>query len=564
MGISVLISTTLRNALVSPASISIRKALGEASTCQITTKDATGAFIPVVGNSVEVQDQSSTVQFFGSIQENEVSLIDNQRGIQCLISATDLNHSTTRRLAGEYSWTNKTVLEIVTDIVANSLQGDLTDISLVEAGPTIATFAISYPSVKEAFDKLAELSGMEWYVDELNKLRFFVPASPSAPFSITDTTNVSSLSIRETREDYCNWVVGRVGGGLLDPVSEDFVGDGVADVFILAHPVGQIPSVFVNGVAQTVGILGVDTGKDWYWSENSAEIEQDAGGVVLTAMDTLSVTYVGVAQFYVEAEDLAERSARATAENNSGIYQRFILIDGLKTRGDAQAVVDAYLERYNQMTFELVFETNERIEPAIMALRPGDVLPMSVAEFGETGNYLVRSIVISHIDGVTDQADCQWSARVEAVKGPVLRSFLDMFAQGAGTSIGGVGTGTFKPIRTLLLKNTAVGDDIADRVTIYAGGTGYRFTGVLRIAITEDLTVRVRKRRTTSPISTVTIITLTIPASTPVDTPLSETVFADDPQQFLDGDVLIFDVTESDGQVDAAGVASFTLEWIAG
>ncbi len=60
------------------------------------------------------------------------------------------------------------------------------------------------------------------------------------------------------------------------------------------------------------------------------------------------------------------------------------------------------------------------------------------------------------------------------------------------------------------------------------------------------------------------IITITIPSSTPINTPITETTFTDDPQQFIDGDVLIFDVLASDGSSDAAGVASFTLEWTNG
>lgn len=442
MGISVLIAATLRNSKTAPSSITIRKALGEASTCTVTTRDATGSFIPVVGNILEVQDQASDVQFFGSIQDVETSLIENQRGVECRISATDLNHATTRRIAGAYTWTEKTVLEIVTDIVTNSLSGDLTDITLVETGPTIAFFAVDYATVKEAFDALGGLAGMRWFVDELNKLRFFTPGSPTAPFSITDTSNVSALAIRETREDYCNTVTGRVGSGLVDPATEDFIGDGAATSFDVTKPIGRAPDIRLDGVDKTVGIGGVDTGKDWYWNENSTEIRQDAGGAVLTISNTLSVTYVGIEQLYVSAVDAAEVSARATAEGNSGIYHRFIEIDGLKTRSDAQAAVDAYLDRYDELTFALTVETNDFLEPAILALRPGDVLSMTATGFGETGNFLVTSIALTHMDGVTDQATYQWRARVEAVKGPALRGFLDLLSSGGGSgSASGVGGG---------------------------------------------------------------------------------------------------------------------------
>jgi hypothetical protein len=116
-------------------------------------------------------------------------------------------------------------------------------------------------------------------------------------------------------------------------------------------------------------------------------------------------------------------------------------------------------------------------------------------------------------------------------------------------------------IRTLLLKDSTVGDDIADHTTIYVAGNASRVVGVLRLPITADLTVRIN--RVTAPDAAVEIISCTIPADTEVDTPIEFTEFANDPEPLLDGDVLIWDVVESDGQIEAAGVAAFTLEWIA-
>jgi hypothetical protein len=106
--------------------------------------------------------------------------------------------------------------------------------------------------------------------------------------------------------------------------------------------------------------------------------------------------------------------------------------------------------------------------------------------------------------------------------------------------------------RTLLLKDTTVGNDIADHVTVYAAGTAQRIVGVLRKPITADLTVRVNLNGTA-------LITITIPSATAIDTPVESTAFAS--TALADGDVLTWDVTASDGSQDKAGIASFTLEW---
>lgn len=437
MGISALIASTLRNSVVAPASISMTRTLGEPATCEVVTTDATGSFVPAVGNIVEMQDQASDVQFFGTAQEITVTRRDHTAANECRITATDRNHATTRRLAGQYEWIGKTVLYIVSDIVSNSLAGDLTDVSLVETGPTIDRFAVDYSTVKEAFDALAEVAGMRWYVDELNRLHFFTPsASPDAPFAITDGTNVSSLSVRATREDYCNTVTARVGQSLRDPDTEDFTGDGTTKSFSVTYPIAQAPTVLVAGVAGTVGILGVDTGKDWYWQAGSAEIRQDDGDTALAGAVVLKVTYVGVEQIYVGVSDAAEISARATAEGNSGIYHKLIELEGQLTRSDATTAAQAYLDAHAELTYVLTAETNDFKEPDILTIRPGHVLSFTRAGYGTTGSFLVRSVTLTHMEGVTDTATYQWLGRIEAVKGPLLRTYTDILR--ASTGGGGV------------------------------------------------------------------------------------------------------------------------------
>lgn len=108
--------------------------------------------------------------------------------------------------------------------------------------------------------------------------------------------------------------------------------------------------------------------------------------------------------------------------------------------------------------------------------------------------------------------------------------------------------------RTLLVKDAAIGNDIADHVTAYRSGTASRIVGVLRKAITDDLTVRVNKNG-------VELVTITIPATQDVDDPLEVTTFATGEEGITDGDVFSWDVTESDEQRDKAGIAAFTLEW---
>jgi len=107
--------------------------------------------------------------------------------------------------------------------------------------------------------------------------------------------------------------------------------------------------------------------------------------------------------------------------------------------------------------------------------------------------------------------------------------------------------------RTLLLKDTTIGNDIADRVTAQRAGTAKRFVGVLRKPIGSSLTVRVAASGTL-------LATLTIPASTPLNTAVVTTTFPGGGAIALDAP-FTWDITASDEQTDINGIASFTIYW---
>ncbi len=110
--------------------------------------------------------------------------------------------------------------------------------------------------------------------------------------------------------------------------------------------------------------------------------------------------------------------------------------------------------------------------------------------------------------------------------------------------------------RTLLVKDATVGNDIADHVTVFSDGTATRVVGLLRLAISADLTVRFNLVR--AGVSSA-LITCTIPLATAINTPVTFTGFS--VTALLDGDVLTPDITAGSGQRDIKGIASFCLEW---
>ena len=472
MGVSVLIQSTTRNDLTGRDGVTITKALRTIPTATIRTVDPAGSFLPGVGNQVEIQDDlgGPTVTLFGgSISEVErirrrTSIATLETNCACVGKADRLE----RRLAGYYEFTGKTAGYILGQLVANSLSGDISIASPsgIATGPTIESLVWDYPTAKDAADSVVNLSpGYEYYIKPDGTFSYFQTSSNTCPVSITTGANVNKITTRETREDFCNRVTIKVANALRDPDTENFTGDGATQSFNVAYPIAQAPEIFVGSpaVAQTVGIIGVDTGKDWYWQEGSTEIRQEDTDTPIGSSVVIMVTYVGTESILVSAVNTASVSARATAESNSGIYHKLTLENKL-TRANAQAVADAYVDRYSSLSVVMQFETDTRLEPDAYNIEPGQTLTVSLTGYNCAGTYLVRSVTLQL--RINDVHQARWVVKVEAVSGPVLRNYVDVFRDTSGgggnitgsgsiaSSTGGAGTYVYEPAK--LTANTTI------------------------------------------------------------------------------------------------------------
>jgi hypothetical protein len=77
-------------------------------------------------------------------------------------------------------------------------------------------------------------------------------------------------------------------------------------------------TINMSTTSKTVGIKGVDTGKDYYWNKDSPDITQDSAGTVLTPSDTLTIVYKGYADVILSVTDTSEQTTRKTRAGNVG------------------------------------------------------------------------------------------------------------------------------------------------------------------------------------------------------------------------------------------------------
>lgn len=471
MGVSILIASTTRNNKTALEGVTITKALNAIPTASIRTIDPTGSFVPLVGNQAEIQDDLNgpTVSLFGG-SISEVERIRRNSNIAILetnCSCVGYADRLERRLAGYYEWNGQTGGQILRDMIANSITGDINDASpsQIANGPVIDSLVVDYATCRELADEVRNLTQYEYYVLPDGTLSYFSPQSNACPMSITTGANITKLTTRETREDLCNRVTVKVSSALRDPDTETFTGDGATQSFNVTYPIAREPQIFIGSpaVAQTVGIIGVDTGKDWYWQAGSTEIRQDDGAAAIGSGISIDVTYVGTESILVSAVNSASVTERASVEGNSGIYHKLLTLDQQLTRANAQAIADAYVDRFSALSTVLIFETDSLHEPEIINVEPGQILTVSLTGWNAAGTYLVRSVNLQLRKN--DQSPDRWFARVEAISGPVLRNYIDLFRDVSGggsvsgtamipSATGGAGVYVYEPAK--LTANTTI------------------------------------------------------------------------------------------------------------
>lgn len=407
--------------------LSIGRELNSRATCSFRLMSKTGTYTPAVGAPVNIYHDNARL-YGGFIWSVDTKRYKGSVLLEHSVTCVDASFVADRRTCYEHAWLNATGGQIVTDIVANSLNGEGVTYTYVSAGPTIAgEFGMyGYPTVSEAIQKVCDQTQSYWYIDGDMNVRYFSQTSLGydAPFDIT-TDNAMEANLFTSLEEYANRVIINLSKFLLAEDTETFVGDGATTYFQLQHPVASEPVVKVDNVEKTVGISGSDTGKDWYWSQESATIAQDSGAAPLTGGQTLAVTYVGIDSAYASAQNASQISARAAIEGGTGVHTKVIQWTEAANRSKADAVAAAELDRIDELPAVVTYRTNDVNCPDLDLLKPGDKQTIFGTE------YVLRSIKWED----DPHGNVLW-AQIEGVRGPLLATLVDLLR---GTEPGGAG-----------------------------------------------------------------------------------------------------------------------------
>ncbi len=296
----------------------------------------------------------------------------------------------------------------------------------IQDGPTIVQASLNYAYITDCINALATAATFTWNIRPDHRLVFQARALTAAAWAIW--TNSAGLApdmlgspeptVQNANPLYRNREI--ITGGLATTALqvEEQLGDGSRQTFTVGFPLVQAPVVLeVNGVAQTVGLKGTDTGKDWYWAPGDNTLAQDNGGTPLTSADLWHIEYYGQYQATTISESPAAIADRQSVEGGgTGIVEMVDDGSDLTDQSAAFQRAAAILQRYGVIGRTLTFETRRA------GLVAGTLLRVKLPVHN-LNNVLMLISSVRTYDLATELR-----YQITAVEGPVIGSWTQLFA----------------------------------------------------------------------------------------------------------------------------------------
>jgi hypothetical protein len=314
------------------------------------------------------------------------------------IIAVDYNQLADKKLMAA-SYSSTLAGNIVSAIITAALSDEGITAGTIESGDTISKAVFNYIKATDALDYLKNVTGLNWNINFDKQLNFFSNASNVSPWTLTDSVPHENFKRTRTRDQYRNKQYLRAGTGktsvqtLEKPAPAP---DGVSRNFILRFPISEKPVIYVNSTAvlsANVGVNGLDTGKEWYFTYNSNTISEDGSEAVLTAGSTIEVTYSGLYPIIAVIDDPAQISARQGIEaGTSGVYESVVTEKSINENNQAIEYSEGLILKYGIIPSIVTFDTE------VPGLQAGQLLPIQKPLYGINASFLIDSVQISAAD----------------------------------------------------------------------------------------------------------------------------------------------------------------------
>jgi len=210
----------------------------------------------------------------------------------------------------------------------------LEDITLSVRDPNIqsgafipsTTYSVLNGSTNTIAQDLADLAKQSNYTCYLNDSKqafFHAYTTKLAPWILTanDIHIVWGTSVKVDGTSYRTtpWILG--GTDTVLSSNEQCPTDGITQTFTVKYPIDLIATITASSKSYTVGIQGVDTGKDFYYTIGNKTFSQDPASSPLPPGLILKPVYYGQLNVVATAQSSTQVAAQAALDGTSGLIE---------------------------------------------------------------------------------------------------------------------------------------------------------------------------------------------------------------------------------------------------
>lgn len=383
---------------VENGTLDTRGEIGQRSTCTFVVWDSNQS-VWQNGMHVEVFDDNNAKVFGGFLDEDVVTKPGFGPILEHNITCRDYHALADQRIVFR-TYLNTTAGAIVTDIFNSYLAAEGVTIGQIATGVTLPEVLVNYELVSKILDALATQSGYWWEIDENLQLWFLPYSGKPAPWVMDGTMadQTQRLTLTRGNQAYTNrqYVKGAYDKLTLNTFT--MVGNGGAGSYTLPYEISELHWVQVNGVLQTLGTKGVDTGRQVYYAVGDAVLAFDPSQPIYGSGDTIVVSYKGRYPIVALAQSGAQiATMKARQGIGTGYIETLYTDSKLHSFAAAFAIGSGMQAHYGQDMRALQFQTQQT------GLKEGQLLTVMLPAFGaDMANIqmLIRAVeLVDNVDG---------------------------------------------------------------------------------------------------------------------------------------------------------------------
>lgn len=350
---------------------------------------------PKVGQTVIIREYQKW--FMGCLTEVKGVRSDNTEQVVWQCTAADKSSICDRRVVPPQTFAaDEDAADVIRRIVDQSLFGEgitVTEIpaSLGELGSELKP---NYWYVTQTFDTIADLIGMQWFIDVDGRLIWTEPDdADDAPFNVSELSqNYRRMTVKNTLTEYRNkqWVVSNRnilpgdGTGEQQPpaFTENFIlpqqeavdRGFVFGALVLLQSILSVVTFKVNGVdtpiyevtAETFGTLPDLGGVWWFFPGNIYITPPVSGGGIPNPGDTVEITYI---PYNSQGSNQADEPLEVVVPSEpppgelfgtcgTGIFEHVQYVNDITTQNDLLAIAQGLLDRAGIIPKVVEFQTD--------------------------------------------------------------------------------------------------------------------------------------------------------------------------------------------------------------